>query len=241
MDDISTLLLCVPHAGAGPAVFKKWSGYDVRGIEPHPVLLSGREQKLFDEPHTDIHAAVAETSQELRPLIGDRPVALFGHCLGALVCFELTRSLRSAGVAVTQLIVSGSRAPDQRRERLLTGIVDDERFLAELERNVGYRAPAMDDPELRELLMPTLRADVRMDEEYRLDDKTPLDIPITAVRGAEDEIVSARDINAWRSWTTADFTTVEFPGGHMYVGDHGAALVRLAAGPLAVTGPADLT
>jgi surfactin synthase thioesterase subunit len=222
------LLLCLPQAGAGPGVFRPWNGLGASGVEVHPIVMPGRERKLFDPPYTDVQVAVADIADELRPLLAGRAIALFGHCLGALQCFELARRLRRDGCEVTHLVVSGSRPPDHARARRATGLVDDERFLAELERIAGYRDPAMDDPELRALMMPAIRADVQMDEDYRTADRTPLDVPVTAVRGGQDEIVTADELAGWRSWTTTAFEVVEFPGGHMYFTHHADALVRLA-------------
>lgn len=230
-----TLLLCLPHAGAGPEVFRSWHQFDVEGVRVHPVELPGHGRRIGEAAYTDVLKAVDAVVSDLRPLLaGGQRIALFGHCLGALQCFELARRLRDTdGVTVARLFVSGSPGPYSTRDQRATDVEDDDGFLAELRRIAGYHDPAMDDSELRDLKLPMLRADVRMHEDYRPSASAPLDVPITAIRGSQDDVVSAEEIAQWRDLTTAEFTAVELPGGHMYFMQQAAALlgmVRSVAG-----------
>ena len=231
----STLLLCLPHAGAGPEVFRSWNKFDVEGVRVHPVELPGHGRRIGEAAYTDVLKAVDAAVSDLRPLLvggqgqgqGQR-VALFGHCLGALQCFELARRLREMdGVTVSHLFVSGSPGPFSTREERVTDVEDDDEFLAELRRIAGYHDPAMDDRELRELKLPMLRADVRMHEDYRPSASGPLDVPITAIRGREDDVVSADEIAQWRDLTTGGFAAVELAGGHMYFMQEAAGVLGL--------------
>jgi surfactin synthase thioesterase subunit len=228
---VSTLLICLPHAGSGPGIFRPWNSLGIPGVEVHPITLPGRERRLFEEPYLDVAAAVEGIAGELAPTLPTgRPVALFGHCLGALLCFELARRLRDLdGVPVAGLFVSGSAGPEARRDRRASDVGDDDEFLRAVEEVAGYRDPAMDDPELRELMLPTLRADVRMHEDYRPAGSGPIDVPITALRGDGDAIVSAGEIAQWRAVTTAGFDAVELPGGHLYFVDQGRAVLEVVA------------
>jgi surfactin synthase thioesterase subunit len=189
--------------------------------------MPGHDQRLFDKPHTDLHEAAKAIDGEIgSTLTGGAPVVLFGHCLGALLAYELSRYLLRAGVPVVQLMVSGVPGPDYVRPRRITGLPDAE-FLVRVVEVAGYRNEALDDPEMRELLLPTLRADVQMQEDYRRRDSEPLDVPVMALRGAADETVSTLDIGQWRGVSRAGFTVAELPGGHMYFLDQGPALLGL--------------
>jgi surfactin synthase thioesterase subunit len=85
----------------------------------------------------------------------------------------------------------------------------------------------MDDPEMRELILPTLRADVELHENYVPSTDEPLGVPITSVRGSDDELVTSDEAAAWAKVTSRDFALVELPGGHMYLTESAAALLRL--------------
>jgi surfactin synthase thioesterase subunit len=221
-------LLCLPHAGAGPSAFHDWLTAVPPGIEVLAISRAGRERRLFEEPPTSLDESVRATYDEIRPsLMPGTPVILFGHCLGALLAYELARSLLRDGVAVVQLMVSGVSGPAYVRSRRITGLPDAE-FVERVVEVAGYRNEALDDPEMRELLLPAMRADVQMQEEYRAQARDPLDVPVLALRGAGDQTVSAADIRQWQEVTCAGFAVTELPGGHMYFLDQGPELLRLA-------------
>lgn len=225
------LLFCLPQAGAGAGLFRRWKELGFNGLEVYPILLPGRESRMFEEPHTDVGSAVDAVLDEVRPLVGNGPpIVLFGHCLGAILGFELARRLRREGEHVERLIASGNPGPWTRRSRPVSEIKDDDEFLAALRRIAGYHDASMDDEEFRELMLPTLRADVRMQEGYLAETDARLDVPITAMRGAQDDVVSPGDIAEWRDATNGPYQAVEMPGGHMYFTDNASAIIEIAAG-----------
>ncbi|WP_410643608.1 thioesterase II family protein [Amycolatopsis sp. lyj-346] len=214
-----TPLVCLPFAGAGPSFYRAWAGL-ADGLDVAPVSLPGRERLIDVAPYRDVHAAADSVAAGLTG-----PVVLFGHSMGAVLAFEVARRL---GSEVRHLVVSGSPPPGGRRVPRVSGLPDDE-FLAEVERMTGYRHPAFDHPEMRALLLPPLRADFRMDEDYVPDPAGRVAVPVTVVRGADDELVGAADAAAWQAFTTGGFATAELPGGHMYLAEDPHPLLRLIA------------
>lgn len=226
---MSVQLLCLPFAGAGASFFQPWRDLGIDGVTPHPVQLPGRERRIAEPPYTDVHRAADGLLPEIaRMPLDDGPLALFGHSLGAVLAFELTRRLEAQGHAVAHLFVSGSPDPWSVRHQRASGL-DDDRFLARVEEFAGYRHPVFDHPEMRELLLPTLRADVEMHEAYRPRSGDPVAAAITAVCAASDELVSAADTANWSAATTGAFTLVQLPGGHMYLTESAAAVLALVA------------
>lgn len=219
-------VLCLPHAGAGASFFSPWHSLAGPNILIEPIQLPGREERIDEEPYTDIRMAVRRIVDELFDAqYPPARVALFGHSFGAVMAFELARALQSQpGLTVLHLFVSGSPGPQATRENRATGLSDDE-FLGRVEEFAGYRHPAFEHPELRELILPTLRADVQMHENYAPLSAEPLDVPITSLRGAADTLVSAAEAATWRDATRGEFELVEFAGGHMYMLDRGAELL----------------
>ncbi|QNP68640.1 thioesterase [Streptomyces roseirectus] len=221
----TTKLVCLPFAGAGASFYRPWTALAGAELEIVALQLPGRERMIDDEPYRDAHRAVDGLTAQLGGTKGR--LALFGHSLGAVLAFELAHRLSAApGVEVAHLFVSGSPAPDRGREGRATGLSDDE-FLARVGEFAGYHHPAFDDPEMRELLLPTLRADVEMHESYTPSTALPLDVPITVLRGADDELVSAEDAEAWSKVAGLTCEYVEVPGGHMYLTDAAPELLRL--------------
>ncbi|MFJ3303917.1 thioesterase II family protein [Streptomyces sp. NPDC086549] len=222
-------LLCLPFAGAGASFYFPWRNLGVDGLDIQPLQLPGRERLVGEEPYTNVQAAADGLLPTALELAGRGPVAVFGHSLGAILAYELAHRIADNGAnEVVHLFVSGSQGPWNGRTERATGL-DDDAFLARVQEFAGYTHPAFDIPEMRELLLPTLRADVEMHESYVPTSARKLDAPITSVRGVDDHLVSAQAADHWRDATTGAFTAFDVPGGHMYLDDDAKSLLALIA------------
>lgn len=224
---MSLALACLPFAGGGAGFYRAWTD-DLPGGCPDivPIQLPGREELFIDPPYTDALAAARELAPTVAAAVADYDAyAVFGHSLGAVLAFEVARELSRAGRSPAKLFVSGSPGPRSGREDRATGLRDQD-FLARVEQFAGYRHEALDDPEFRELLLPLLRADVEMHENYKPATDDPIAVPIVSLRGAEDALVAADQAREWRQETVAEFAYVEVPGRHMYLADDPRALLE---------------
>jgi surfactin synthase thioesterase subunit len=220
-------LICLPFAGAGPSFFKEWAAL-TDSFEIIAPLLPGREKRFLEEPCRDVSQAITAILPEVTELAGDhRRAVIFGHSLGAVLAYELaTRLPEETGIHVEHLVVSGSPGPWTPREQRATGL-DDQGFLEQVRQFAGYDHPALNDPELRDMLLPVLRADVEMHESYYPPRGRPLEIPVTSVRGDHDELVSREEAGEWQSATGLPLRLIEIPGGHMYLAETPGKLLRL--------------
>jgi surfactin synthase thioesterase subunit len=127
--------------------------------------------------------------------------------MGAVLAFELAHQLTTAaGVELVRLIVSGSPGPwGGRTER--AGDLPEEQFLAKVATFAGYQHPVLEHPEMRELLLPTLRADVILHESYSPAPGRQLSVPVTALHGRNDDLVGAGQLAEWQEATTGPLTT----------------------------------
>ncbi|MEW1647875.1 MULTISPECIES: alpha/beta fold hydrolase [unclassified Streptomyces] len=230
-------VLCFPFAGAGASAFRRCQEYGSDTVLITPVQLPGREERFGEPLYTDVVSAVDDLLPTVLDQVAGSPaVALFGHSLGAVMAYEMTHRISAlGGPEVVKLFVSGSPGPWTQRESRATGLTD-EAFLRQVREFAGYTHPALEHPDLRELLLPPLRADVEMHENYRAPSEVPLDIPVVSVRGESDELVDRAQAAEWDAATTAGCRQVELPGGHMYLVDSPAGLVRLLDEELAAQG-----
>ncbi|HET9899250.1 MAG TPA: thioesterase domain-containing protein [Streptosporangiaceae bacterium] len=215
------VLVCLPFAGAGAGFFRQWDPLAPAGLTILPVQLPGREERYADAPLTSVEQAVNDVLPWVIGKLavrGGTPsrIGLFGHSLGAELAFELSRLLTARGVPITRLLVSGAPGP---RDRCVERVshLDDDAFLEGLRRVSGYRHAAMDHSELLPLMMPYLRADNAMHEDYWAAHSELLAVPITSLRGRDDHLVSAARAAQWAAETTREFRAVEITGGHMYL------------------------
>ncbi|MGW8554473.1 thioesterase II family protein [Streptomyces tubercidicus] len=221
-------ILCLPYAGAGATFYRGWPAPPA-GIELVPLQPAGREERYHEDPYTDLESAVADLSKLGGPYAEAGPYALFGHSFGAILAYELARALPAAGLpAPGLLIVSGSAAPGVPLGRHSSGL-DDEEFMARVEQLAGYVHPALADPDLREVVLPVLRADVGLHESYLPADGEPLPVPVTVFRGASDHLVTEEECRGWADVSTEGCSQVEFEGGHMYLAEDPLPVLRAMA------------
>jgi medium-chain acyl-[acyl-carrier-protein] hydrolase len=239
-------LLCFPHAGGGASSFRAWAGLLPAEIEVCAVQPPGREERIREAPIASLPLLI-DALVEHTAAVRAAPYALFGHSLGALVAFELARALRRRGQALPlHLFVSGSPAPHLRdTDPLVAG--DDAELLARLRRHRGTPTEILEHPELMELILPTLRADLALLEVYRYANEPPLELPITAFGGHDDPDVSEAALRAWREHTRGRFAYSGFPGGHFFVRSARAAVLSaieselgLPRAPRAALSPASI-
>jgi surfactin synthase thioesterase subunit len=233
-------LVCFPFAGAGASPFRRWTDALDASIELIAIEPPGRASRIDEAPERDLDRFLAGLGDALRPAL-DRPTAFFGHCLGGLIAWETARRLRRAGdVDLRAFLVAGVRPPHRLAREgpfehaLLERVLRHEGFdplrpiheqpdevFAEVTRH--FEIPATDEflarPELRKLLLPTVRADFALTAAYRHEAEPPWDVPITCFAGLEDPYVSREDAAAWSECTRRSFRLHWRPGAHFLVVD----------------------
>ena len=198
-------------------IFRNWPEQIPRSVAVCPVQLPGRVGRLREAPFTRLLPLIEAVSSAILPDL-DRPFALFGHSMGALICFELARHLRREhGLEPAQIFVSAHRAPHL--EELGQRVYDlpEPELIAFLRHISGTPKEVLEHPELMQLVIPIIRADFELIQTYEYRDEPPLDCPISALTGIEDPDVTVEQMTAWCHHTTGAFTVRTFPGDHFYL------------------------
>lgn len=210
-------LFCFPYAGGGTAVFHAWPSGLPRAVEVCSLRLPGRESRLQEAPFNRLPLAVQALSDAILPYL-DKPFAFFGHSMGALIAFELARHLRRQQSATpVHLFVSGCSAPQLDTSETPIHQLPHDAFIEELRRLSGTPDEVLQNNEILELLLPALRADFAVCEEYLYVPDGPLDCPISASGGQNDPEVTEEALGAWREQTRGAFDLQLFAGNHFFL------------------------
>jgi surfactin synthase thioesterase subunit len=209
-------LFCFPYAGGGDWLFRDWPEFLPDTIEVCPVQLPGRGARVGEPPFTVFSSLVRAISASLAPHL-DKPFALFGHSLGAIVSFELARQLRrDHALQPVHLFVSGRCSPQTVDERSAKTVSDSE-LLEILRRFNGTPLEAFEDQELMQLVLPVIRADFAVGNSYLYIPEPPLECAITALGGLLDPTTDRTCIEGWREHTNGRFLVRMFPADHFFL------------------------
>ena len=199
----SLRLYCLGRAGTGATPFRPWEQLVGPGVELCAVRLPGRENRVREAPLSSAAAVV----EELVPVVaadGETPFALFGHCFGALVMFELARALRRQDLPSPVALFVGEQIAPATVGLPGDGELTRDELLRRLEALGGTDAKLLRSEEFLALMEPALRADFRLADTYAYEPGPPLDTPISVLAAADWAEIDA--LTAWRAETTRAFT-----------------------------------
>ena len=169
--------------------------YSASLVELFAIQLPGHETRFNEILHTGMKVVVNELFEEFKFLL-NKPFILFGHSLGALICFELIQRLQKNSLNLPHhLIVSGCRAPHLAlNHKPIRDVVDPE-FIIELIKYNG--APDY--------------------ETYQSSEKSLLPFDITALAGNNDSLVSDKEIQGWGQYTSLNCNYFSIAGDHFFI------------------------
>lgn len=225
LEDVAPMrLFALPYAGGSASAFRQWHKNLPASVDLYAIQLPGREARFAEPKLTYFFTAIEAIVNALRPML-DRPFALFGHSLGGILAFETARCLRRVNAPMpSQLFISGCSAPQVRGEILPYSKLSDAKFIEAVNKYGGLPDEVLQNSELIELFLPTLRADFGLLETYHYYEEAPLDCPITVFGGDDDPEAPRAKLTAWNIHTTKAFRISMFPGGHFYLNAAQASL-----------------
>lgn len=222
-------LFCLPHAGGAAVMFRSWADALPPSIELYPLELPGHGTRGQEQALSRMQRLTQAIAEGVYSYL-DKPFALFGHSMGALVCFELARLLRRAyNVSPVGLFVSAHRAPHLPDPDPATYMLSEEHLIQKLYTLQGTPKAILEQPELLRMVLPNLRSDFAVCDTYSYRVETPFACAITALGGDDDHAISREELEGWREHTSSAFRLHMFPGGHFFIDTARAAVVKLLA------------
>ncbi len=184
---------------------------EVLTINPPGHLMNG------GIPVETITEMVALYVPELRLLLKPE-VLFFGHSIGGLVAYESIKALQSDR-SVKRLVLSSVNPPHSVLHKVdLRSDMDKQVLVDRCERLGGLPQVFRDEPDLLDLFLIGLRADLKALEHYTApQDPSPLpDCSATYLYSSDDSILDTGTIREWEQYITCK-EYIPFTGEHFYL------------------------
>ncbi|MFI1660047.1 thioesterase II family protein [Streptomyces sp. NPDC020472] len=233
-------LFCFHHAGGAASSFSGWQERLGGAVAVVPVQLPGREHRVKEPRLREFARLVDELDEALDPLL-DAPHAFYGHSMGGIVAHELTRRRIERGLVPPRQLLVGA-CPPPHRPHLDDGVPPqrrtDEELTAWMAGLGGLPELVRRYPEWLRLAVAVLRDDLSLVHSHASGPGAtaapdPLPVPIRALAGSSDPLVTPRLAAEWGRHTTADFRVFTLAGGHFFHRTAPGIVLRLVASLLA--------
>jgi surfactin synthase thioesterase subunit len=153
----------------------------------------------------------------------DRPYTLFGHSMGGWMAFDVTtRIQRHGGPLPETLVVSSANAPSRGltpRDMFPAQQDTDERLLEWMNTNGLMPQEVLSDPDLQEMALRLMRADIRVRDTFTYVGGAKVAIPLQVLTGEQDDVIVADSPEQWQSLALSAFRHDYLPGGHFYTSE----------------------
>ncbi|VFQ46269.1 thioesterase II family protein [Desulfoluna butyratoxydans] len=212
-------VFCFPYAGQGAQIYDPWLSHLGEDVELVSVMFPGRFYRDGEAAFTLLDDIVDEVCRDITPLT-DVPFVFFGHCMGALIGFEVADRLEEQGLPRPfHLVMSGTPAPQLPvyGQRPPLHNLPEEPFIAFL-LQIGLIDQEMaDHKEDHAELFSWIRSDFEMVDTWAYTPGMIVQSPITALGGEEDMAATHDQILAWQEVTEGGFACRMFPGEHFFI------------------------
>ncbi|WP_151484775.1 thioesterase II family protein [Streptomyces albicerus] len=217
MEEPALRLFVFHHSGGSHLVYRDWPAHFPAGWDVQTPDAPGRGPRDERPALSDTGALLEYFLHELDSRLTGR-FAFFGHSMGGLVAYELTRRLIDLGRTPPVWLGVSARGTlhadgDPTRRHLLS----DAELRRELVAMGGTPSSVLDHQELWELFAPTIRADLRISETWRTKPLTaPLPVPLSVFGGTRDQVAPPHRLDGWAAASEHFMGRHLFDGGHFY-------------------------
>lgn len=208
-------LFCLPYAGSGATLYRKWQSIFKEDIDVCPIQLPGRENRLSEKQYTDVKNLAFEIYKQISDLF-DKPYFIFGHSMGGVITYELARIIEEHGEIMPKWIyMSASSVFSANRGSKPVHTLDDKELRYYLKKYITD-IPEADNEIYQKIFFPLIRNDYQLVENYYHCHEKQLSCGIHTFASISDKVFNTQLIEKM-SFFTKDFQIKYIEGDHLFI------------------------
>lgn len=220
-------LICFSYAGGGTSAFREWVDLICDDVEIIVIQMPGRETRFVEPLATNLTDVVQEIAINIAKL-SPVPFVFFGHSLGSLIAFEVTRLLVNKNLNTPErLLLSGRRAAHLPLGRPPYHLLDDDALIEKITTLGGTTEEIIANKDLMDLILPIIRADFALHDTYQYKSGQTLNVPIHVFGGEQDIATSVENLSAWQRHSIQPIELNILKGGHFFIDSARQELMQL--------------
>lgn len=225
-------LFCLPYAGGSAYSYKGFLKSSPNFLEIVFLELPGRGNRAKEPLLKSLEHMVVDLMSQINSRTTE-PYAIYGHSMGALLGYLLTKHIIKAGLPPPlHLFFTGCSGPsiaDIDRGRHL---LPQDQFIEKLRELDGSPEEILSDPILMAYFEPIIRADFEAVDNYVYEEGEPFsEIPITIINGLNERATYEHGL-AWQKETTEKIDFRQFPGKHFFIYDYQHEIMKIITNKL---------
>ncbi|PHM23420.1 thioesterase II family protein [Xenorhabdus budapestensis] len=213
-------IFCFPYAGGGSSTFVPFARKIRANVEFLVIQSPGKGARFKEKPYDDMKSLIEDLYVNIKPLL-NIPYIFLGHSLGSRIAFELLRKIDAESLPLPiEFIASGSRGPQVSAIRKPISALEDKEFTIALQEFGRVNQQIIDNDELLSLILPAIKADFKISEEYYYSGTASFACPLTVFGGTNDALVAEQELYSWFDFFEQDKKVIVFEGSHFFIDDN---------------------
>jgi len=230
MNNKKILLLAFPFAGGNSYSYNFLKPLLPGNIHLETLEYPGRGKRSKTALVNQMDVLIDDLLPQYQAIIKEAnpdKVVVYGHSIGSVIGLALIHALnREKDLLKPEMaIFSGHGGPQLTQKKMLSSLPSQE-LIAYFESIGSLQKEIVNDDELMDYILPILRNDLVLYENYTSVYANKLTIPLAVINGKQDNILQ-KDIDGWQFETMAQIEFYQMEGHHFFMSQFSAAFSGL--------------
>jgi surfactin synthase thioesterase subunit len=234
----SLTIIAIPFAGGNAYSYNFFERHLPSNFNLKTIELPGRGERMADDFIIDSNELAKDIVLQILKEIDKAPYIIYGHSLGTLIGYELTKEIIRKRYRVPLGLLFTGRSGPSVPEEVMISDYSCSAFWNEISLMGGLPPAVLANQELKDFFEPVLRSDFKIAETYKyVPMDSPFAIPISVIAGTNEKDITDETLGTWQNETSFPLYKQYMSGHHFFIHEHAASITRLMVTMLNTSSP----